>query len=529
MKFSLKIGKIEEVEVEGRVEFAWEGESENGKWELGIRNWMEKAGFKGKLGEILVLPVKEGPQEKIFLVGLGKKEELTLGDLRRISATLGKRAKNEACQSIGLFLGNLLENDILSAHGRAEFPFRKTDDFPLPASSSSMEGRGIRRRVNKEFSLSGLSQAVVEGLLLGDYQFLKYKTKPEEKKELAEVFFLCKNAPELVSVKKGVSRGEIFSEAACFARDLVNEPSSLTTPTYLADLAQKLAKTGGVSCKVYDEQDIKKLSMGALLGVSRGSDEPARFIKLEYRGGKRKLVLVGKGITFDTGGLSLKKQEDMETMKMDMAGAAAILGIFLVVEKLRPKVHLIGLIPATENMPSGKAIKPGDIIKSYSGKTIEVLNTDAEGRLILADALAFGIDLKPDLMIDLATLTGACIVALGEEVAGLFSKDKKLAEDLCGVAEEVGEKFWPLPLESSYQELLKSEVADLKNVTGKKYAGAITAALFLEEFVGSVPWVHLDIAGPAWAEKGTDLIPKGGTGFGVRTILNFLTKYDFRD
>ncbi len=486
MKFAVKIGRLEEMEVEAILVFAWERDWP-AQTELidraltgAIKKEAEKRHFEAKLGKMLKLSsLGKIPAEKVILLGLGQKGEMTPFKLQLALAKVVRELKEEQVETLATT--NLTDLDIINS--------------------------------------------AVQGMLLGGYEFKKYQTKEDKGKQEnkeKEVTFLVRDARELVSVKEKVNQAQIYAQAAIFARDLVNEPSSVTTPTYLANLAEKLSKTEDFSCQVYDKDAIEKQGMGALLGVAKGSDEPPRFIKLDYRHGKRKIVLVGKGITFDTGGLSLKPQEGMETMKMDMAGAAAILGIFSVIAQLRPKVHLIGLIPATENMPSGKAIKPGDIVKTYSGKTVEVINTDAEGRLILADALGLGVSLKPELMIDLATLTGACMVALGEEVAGLFANNAKLTADLKKAADEEGEKFWQMPLEDGYKELLKSEMADLKNVTGKKYGGAITAALFLEEFVDKVPWAHLDIAGPAWEERGTALMAKGGTGFGVRTILNFL-------
>lgn len=507
MKFELKIGELDEAQVEAVVCFAWEDswpvQTEAIDKELGglLKKEVEKREFKAEAGKtLLVSALGKIPAEKVFLLGLGKKEELTPLKLRQLFAKLYKKIK---------------EDGIIS----------------LAFERFHLEQGGTLTQI----------QAAVEGFLLGGYEFKKYKTqenkekKEKEENKEREVTILVKSASELVSVRESVTRAEVYSQATIFARDLVNEPSSVTTPTYLADLAEKLAKKEKFSCKIFGKEELEKMGMGALLGVARGSDEPVKFIRIEYptslplrkssaglRGTSRRVVLIGKGITFDTGGLSLKTHEGMETMKMDMAGAAAILGIFSVLEKLRPELHVIGLIPCTENMPSGKAIKPGDIVKTYNGKTVEVVDTDAEGRLILADALAYGMTLKPDLMIDLATLTGACIVALGEEIAGLFTQDERLKTNLLASSSEVGEKFWPMPLEKNYQELLKSEIADLKNVAGKKYGGAITAALFLQEFVNKTPWAHLDIAGPAWEEKGTELVPRGGSGFGVRTILNFL-------
>ncbi|MFH0863933.1 MAG: leucyl aminopeptidase [Candidatus Gottesmanbacteria bacterium] len=476
MKFNIKIGIFDEKKSESLVFFVWETEWPKELLDLDkklggiLKKESDRKEFKFAVGKILKV-------QNVFLVGLGKISELTTFDLQLTCAKLYQKIKEEKLLSVVLDCSN--------------------------------------------FGLENI-EAFVTGFLLGTYDFKKYKTDKKDDIKPLEITILVKDAKELVKVREYITRAEIYCEATIFTRNLVNEPSSVTTPTYLADMAEKLAKKDKFSSKIYDESEFGKLGLGALAGVARGSDESAKFIRLDYRNGKKKIVLAGKGITFDSGGLSLKPQEGMETMKMDMAGAASVLAIFSVIDKLRPKIHLIGLIPVTENMPSGKAIKPGDIVKAYNGKTIEVINTDAEGRLILADALSYGVEIKPDLIIDLATLTGACIVALGEEIAGLFSKDNNLIEKIKVAADTAGEKIWPMPLEKTYKELIKSSVADLKNVSGKRYGGAITAALFLEEFVGNIPWAHIDIAGPAWEEKGNDLIPRGGTGFGVRTILNFL-------
>ncbi|MCL4382768.1 MAG: leucyl aminopeptidase [Patescibacteria group bacterium] len=491
MKFTLKIGSLEQAQTEAIALFVWEEGftpyADQIDRVLGgfLKKETLRRQFKAETGKFLIVPsYKKLFAEKVILLGLGKKADFNALKARQVFAALAKKLKEEGIESLGFA-------------NQADFEF---------------------------------VQALVEGITLGSYQFGKYKSvgPSKEKETEKEIVILVKDARELVSLREKLTRGEILSQATIFARDLVNEPSSVTTPTYLASLAEKIGKNSKFLCKIYEKEDLKKLGMGALLGVAQGSDEPPKLIRLEYNPPSprlrraRKIVLVGKGITFDTGGLSLKKQNEMETMKMDMAGAAAILAVFSVLEKIKPRVHIIGLMPVTENMPSGKAIKPGDIVKAYNGKTIEVVNTDAEGRLILADALAFGETLKPDLILDIATLTGACLVALGEDIAGIFSDEQKLVKEISQAGEAVGEKFWPMPLEKTYRELLKSETADLKNVTGRHVGGAITAALFLQEFISKTPWAHLDIAGPAWQEKGTDLLPRGGTGFAVRTILNFL-------
>jgi leucyl aminopeptidase len=305
---------------------------------------------------------------------------------------------------------------------------------------------------------------------------------------------------------------------------LINEPASVSTPTYLAEQAAKLSRGNGLKSEIWGLNKIKAAKMTGLLAVARGSVEEPRFIKLVYKPTgkpKKKIALVGKGLTFDSGGLSLKPAKSMEKMKLDMSGGATVLGVMRVISQLKPQVQVTGYVPATENMPSGTAQKPGDIIRYSNGKTVEVLNTDAEGRLILADALIHAAQEKPDAIIDLATLTGACVVALGPQIAGLFSNNQDLADALLRCGKETGEPLWRLPLVREYRDDIRSSIADIKN-TGSGNAGAIAAALFLEEFVDGVPWAHYDIAGPAFAEKDGAYIPKGGTGFGVRTLVRYL-------
>lgn len=372
----------------------------------------------------------------------------------------------------------------------------------------------------KKFS----SEAVVEGVLLGDYEFKKYKSKKDKDDDVREIDLVTEKAKEMLEVKSGIDEALLMMAFVNYARDLVNEPSSVTTPTFLAAEALKLSKEANVKVKVFSKEEIQKLGMEAFLGVSKGSDEAPKLIRLEYApiGARKHILIAGKAITFDTGGLSLKSDEHMQSMKMDMAGGAAILAIFKALAINKPKVKVTGLIAACENMPSGHAIKPGDIVRAFNGKTIEVVNTDAEGRMTLADVLSYGVTLKPDVMIDLATLTGACMVALGNDIAGLFSTDKALSEKLMKASAGVGEKLWEMPLDPDYKKLIDSPVADLSNVGEDRYGGAITAALFLKEFIDDVPWAHLDIAGPAFWEKVGPYGAKGASGFGVRLILKFL-------
>ncbi len=376
-----------------------------------------------------------------------------------------------------------------------------------------------------DFSDFELGKVLVESINLSLYRFNKYKS---EKKEFGisdlNLFLDGFTVSRTKSLNRGFEVGNQFSIAVNFARDLVNEPSSVTTPSYLASEALKLQKGNeDIDVVIYDVRKMRKMGMEASLAIGKGSTEEPRFIKIEYKPRKAfsKIVLVGKGLTFDSGGLSLKSATSMETMKIDMAGAAAVLAVFKVIEKLGINVNVIGLISAVENMPSGSAVKPGDVVRAFNGKTVEILNTDAEGRVTLADSLSYAASLKPKYIIDVATLTGACMVALGEEISGLMGNHHELVEAVRLAGNLENEKSWELPLVDNYKDMLKSSVADIKN-TAKKYGGAITAGLFLQEFVDNINWVHMDVAGPVWLEKGTDLIPKGGSGIPVKTLLRFL-------
>ncbi|MDD5251211.1 MAG: leucyl aminopeptidase [Patescibacteria group bacterium] len=379
--------------------------------------------------------------------------------------------------------------------------------------------------------MAAVAEALTEGAILGDYRFLKYRS--EEAKKHAEgtveaLALAVTNRQTKVAAEKGVVTGQLLAKATVFARELINEPASVTTPTRLMETARVLAAgSKRVSVKVFDRAQMEEMGMGGLLGVARGSDEPPYLVHLTYKPvgkAKRRIAVVGKGLTFDSGGLSLKPAEAMEDMKIDMSGAAAVLGVFSAIAEINPACEVHGIIGLCENMPSGKAVKPGDVLHTMSGKTVEILNTDAEGRITLADTLHYAQQQKPDYVIDLATLTGACMVALGQEVAGLMSNSRALADRLLSAADRAGELMWELPLTEEYRDSLKSRVADLKNITGTRYGGAITAGLFLQEFVRpSQAWAHLDIAGPAWAEKDTvPHQPIGGVGYGVRTVLRLI-------
>lgn len=372
------------------------------------------------------------------------------------------------------------------------------------------------------------AECVAEGLILSNYQFIKYKKNvPEEEQPVQVEKFVLHNCGLNENLaRKGMKRGEIAARAANTARDMANEPGNGWTAAEFAGFSMKLAKKEGLKCTVLEKADMKKLGMGGILGVNQGSATPPKLVILEYRTGKKHptLLLVGKGLTFDSGGLSLKPARGMEEMKYDMCGGAAVLSAMQGISEEKPsRLNVIAIIPATDNLSGSAALKPGDIITHYNGKTSEVVNTDAEGRLILADALAYGVEkYKPDAVIDLATLTGAVIIGLGHHRTGLLSNNDDLAAMITEAGERCGEPLWRLPLGAEYRKQLKSEVADLKNVGGKA-AGTITAAEYLQEFINETPWAHLDIAGTAWGFTDKSYSPsKGPSGVGVRTLLTLI-------
>jgi leucyl aminopeptidase len=368
--------------------------------------------------------------------------------------------------------------------------------------------------------------AVGAGLFQGSYGPGLRKSKPGRFAPKQAVVIAPPTAAA-AEVTQAARRAHAEGQAVTLARELVNLPPCDLYPESFADRARQVAGAVGVECVVLDEHQIERERMGSLLGVARGSERPARLVVLHYRGGKadKSLALVGKGVTFDSGGLSLKTNDQMIDMKCDMAGAAAVLGAFQAVAALQMPVNLLGVLPLVENLPSGRAMKLGDVLHARNGKTIEVLNTDAEGRLILADALAYAVDQQVDHIVDLATLTGACLVALGTEVAGLMGNDEPWLGRIREAARRAGERVWPLPMYPFYAEMMKSDVADIKNTSQTRWAGAITGAKFLEEFVADKPWAHLDIAGPAWAEHESAARDPGGTGCMVRTLVELARAY----
>jgi leucyl aminopeptidase len=369
-------------------------------------------------------------------------------------------------------------------------------------------------------------EAIVEGAIAGDYDADRYRTEREYERRIESFSLATGGAAPDAAALTGLERGRIIAEAQNFTRDLVNEPSNRMTPTLLARRAEEMAAEYGLECQVLGPEEIQAKKMGALWGVAQGSDEPPRLIVLRYSHPEALdgpvVGIVGKGITFDTGGISIKPSENMHEMKTDMAGGATMLGVMRVIAQLKPRARVVAVVPATENMPSGKAYKPGDVLTSMSGKTIEILNTDAEGRLVLADALTYARQLGCTVLIDAATLTGAVMIALGNSCTGVFGWNQELVNRVLASAAAAGERMWQMPVDDDYREQYKSLIADLAN-TGGRYGGAITGAMFVGEFAGDTPWVHLDIAGTRWMNEEKPYLAKGPTGVGVRTLVHLLT------
>ena len=369
-------------------------------------------------------------------------------------------------------------------------------------------------------------QAVVEGAIAGDYDADRYRSERNDERRIDSLLLVTNGTAPSPEAVAGMERGRLIAEAQNFTRDLVNEPSNRMTPTLLARRAEEMATQFGLDCQVLGPEEILAMKMGAFLGVAQGSDEPPRLIVLRYSHPEAPeapvVGIIGKGITFDTGGISIKPSENMHEMKTDMAGGATMLGVMRVIAQLKPRVSVIALVPATENMPSGKAYKPGDVLTSMSGKTIEILNTDAEGRLVLADALTYAKQLGCTVLVDAATLTGAVTIALGNICTGVFGWNQEWVNRVLASAAAAGEKMWQLPVDDDYREQYKSLIADLAN-TGGRYGGAITGAMFVGEFAGDTPWVHLDIAGTRWTNEEKPYLAKGPTGAGVRTLVHLLT------
>ena len=446
--------------------------------------------FSGKPNQTLLLN-STGKASNILLLGIGKAKEVTAEKICQAAATAVKILEKSKFKSVA-------------------------------ADLSEFESLGK----GKNGLYGELAGAVAEGAGLALYHFDNYKSQDEDDVRLEKLTLLTSKTQQ-ATVEKSIARAEKIVNAVHIARDLISHPGNTATPTYLAAHAKKMARKNKITCKVLGKKEMKKLGMGSLLGVAQGSDEPPALIVLEYNGGGKKkapTVIVGKGITFDTGGISLKPGGGMDEMKMDMSGSATTLATLELVASLKLKVNVVGIVAAAENMPSGSAIKPGDILKSMSGKTIEVLNTDAEGRLVLADALTYAQRYKPKEVIDLATLTGAVLHALGHHAAAVIGNNPAMIQKLKDSGEATGERVWELPLWEEHEKATKSDIADLKNIASPGVgAGTTMGAAFLKPFAGDQPWTHIDIAGTAWGfdRPYTD---KGASGFGVRLLLNYLEK-----
>jgi len=453
-----------------------------------ITELMNQGAFLGKFKETtLIHTFGKLPSKYLLLIGLGEKEKLTVDRLRELSALIVKTAKSYKSKTV----------------------------------TSCLFGQN-----HPKIGALKAVQPFVEGAYLGNYRFKGYSSEREEQPEL-DLFQI--NVGEMnEELKAEIEKGIAYAEGTNLARDLVNTPGNMMTPTIMAEKAIEIAKRHNMKYEILEKDDMERLGMGGLLAVAQGSEQPPKMIVLKYQGkdewDDEVLGLVGKGLTFDSGGISLKPREGMENMKTDMGGGASVLGAMEAIGRIKPKMNILAVVPSSENMPSGKALKPGDVIKTMSGKTIEVLNTDAEGRLILADGITYAKKLGATRIIDLATLTGAVVVALGNITTGAMTNNQAFLDEFMQAAKSAGEKIWQLPTDDEYKELIKSQIADLKN-TGGKTAGSITASLFVGAFAEDTPWIHLDIAGTAWSEKDTNIAPKGGTGVMVRSLVQLIDDY----
>jgi leucyl aminopeptidase len=443
-------------------------------------------GVEGKVGEVFTLPTLGGlPARSIALVGMGPRAEVAAVSVRKSAMKVAKTAAK----------------------------------FRSAASTLHQVGRDREESVH----------AFTEGFVLGSYRFDRYKERPldeesQEKPRLQKVLALSDGRTKDSDLDRALRRGVVYADAANWARDLVNTPAIDATPAFLAEEGRKLGALNGLKCKIWKKAELERGGFGGILGVGSGSVNEPRLIELTYAGGGSAppIAITGKGVTFDSGGLSIKPADQMEWMKADMGGAAAALATMRAIAELEPKVNVIAAIPSAENLPGGSAIRPGDVLRHRGGKTSEVLNTDAEGRLILADALAYLAEKKPSVILDSATLTGAAMVALGEDVWAIIGSDRRLIADLLEAGRAEGEPGWELPLWTDYRRHIESTVADVKNIGSGRSGGAITAALFLKEFVGDVPWAHLDVAGTAFAERAGDYWPRGATGSPTRTLIRYI-------
>jgi len=458
-----------------------------------INSVIDSEELKGKEAEIVFLHLVGNSgikAQRLLLVGVGERNEYTTTQASQMAGTAVRALRLKNAKSIGV----------------------------VPRLEGNSEE---------------IASVVAQGSIMGLFEPDKYRTVDKEKREIARLIVVMDGADE-TDLKRGVERGRIVGEAVNFTRDLANEPGAYMTPTIMSERARDVASEFGLSIDVLDEARMEQEGMGSLLSVARGSDEPGKLIVLKYipstgvEESKGLLAFVGKGVTFDSGGISLKPGENMELMKYDMTGGATVIGAMLAISQLKPPIPVLGVIPCAENLPSGKATKPGDVVRAMTGKTIEVINTDAEGRLILADAIAYAKKLGATTIVDMATLTGAVSIALGDVHAAVLGTDQELIDEIIVAGKEAGEKFWQLPLDKEYSKQIKSDIADIKNVGGRR-AGTITAAAFLKEFADGVSWAHLDIAGTAWGEEAKPYRSKGPTGIAVRTLIKIVGRASSRD
>ena len=479
MNIQLSAIPLEQLEADAVVIWGFEGAppaAADGR----VKELYDSGEFTGKALEVALLHGPSGMKAKrLALAGAGDRGKFTPAEARTTVAAALRTLKGKSAKRVALACGEFTADDFVSA--------------------------------------------VVEGAITGDFETDQFKTDPKKNDKRVDSVTIIGGS------QSAVDRGRILGESQNFSRSLANEPGNTMTPTRLAERAREMSGQNGLECEVLDQDRMRQLGMGALLGVAQGSAEPPALIIVRYkpsesRGTADHLGLVGKGVTFDTGGISIKPSEGMEKMKYDMAGGAAVLGAMRAISQLKPSIPVTALVPTVENMPGSRAQRPGDIVKSLSGKTVEVLNTDAEGRLILIDALSYAIHLGCTHLVDAATLTGAIVVALGNIRSGAFTNNDGFLGKVLGAADSEGEKMWHMPLDEDYKELLKSAFADLQNI-GPRWGGAVTAAMFIREFVGETPWVHLDIAGTAWLDDAKPFMAKGPSGIGVRTFTKLATSW----
>jgi leucyl aminopeptidase len=496
MQITLETKPFAAIETEALVTYVFEESdplqgriAELDKLARGLLGKLSKSGeLTGKNLEMTMIHAPAGLQAaRLLLVGAGKREQFTGAVLRKVAGAALRYVKSRSIK---------------------QFAF-------LVREGSTPEET---------------AQAVAEGAITAAFETDKYKTDKKDDKSVDALLFAGYSEAEKASAEKGLARGSAIAESQNFTRDLVNEPSNKLTPQILAEKAVAMAKQAGLAIEVLDEKKIAELKMGALLSVAQGSVEPPRMMVLTYtpatvKPGAPVIGLVGKAVTFDTGGISIKPADGMEKMKYDMAGGATMLGVMRALAALKPNVKVICVVPATENMPGGKAQKPGDIQTAMSGKTIEVLNTDAEGRLVLADGIHYAKQLGATHLIDAATLTGAIVVALANINVGVFGSDQAFTDKLLASAKAAGEKMWQMPMDDEYREFIKGSFADIQNIGSGKGGGAITGAMFIKEFAGDTPWIHLDIAGTAWNDDAKPWLAKGPTGVALRTLVHLVTSY----